>query len=728
MLTLPTLFEKYRERDGAAIRWIVKLSDGTNTYYFSDQDGQLTDGQIFGLLLQGAKSTQSVNHYSRQSSIGKISLVFSNAPAIDGSRLSDLFSTLWDDIHSGSVEVYKAVGPVTALSDCLKMFGGQVIARPSYDAERITVVAEDLGGPLRRLPLPLLKYGDLTDSTSYDNDRKLAIVAGDWRDLDPWGNGNYLVRGMRDPDANKLYVCNHEVRTIVSIWFYFESVDIWVKLDHNITKVTKTEGGIKRSVADIFINKSTDLIKGYAYIPATHLTDIDWTGSQGQSNYEAVENIVSDESKAWDKDNETFAELWGKGGAYAFAKFGFSDIDVDWNYDYSGAREARLYWRTAVNSNLTYQYGFEDPPGLLHTTVVCTYKPHTNQLYIGSSSMHDGTVNYMSLADQTGWDIDTDVGWQFGTEEFRAMFPVHCTAGNYEREKFLDIFQVQLRIPINLNRYWEDLNPIPYFELDGYEYGSEIATRNPSAAAGNSNKWAGYQIERICRETLGLSASQIDGDTFDDRWTESFETRFMLTHDNETTVEAFFQKLCENSDVLINFNPAGKIRCLSLVDHPSSADITFGLEDLVKPPKVWSTEPDKIVNHLDSRYQMNPTTRNFNASEGRENTSSKTKYGDRHSSADYEYLWSTGGGIQQQLVSFSNSFFAWEHDLCLIQARGVRGSHVEIGDVFALDATVSATLKRWGSDWTAANTYFVVYVKNELDQSTELIGIRLISP
>jgi hypothetical protein len=140
-------------RGGANNHIIVKIVSGASTWLFSDVDMQLTDGAVYGLLIDGTTVDQSVDYRECMVNASEVELRFSNVkynPYGTVPRLSELWASLGND----AVDIYLAAGPITAISDCMRIFAGRISGLPTFGELEVVINVKDTGSALLETMLP----------------------------------------------------------------------------------------------------------------------------------------------------------------------------------------------------------------------------------------------------------------------------------------------------------------------------------------------------------------------------------------------------------------------------------------------------------------------------------------------------------------------------------------------------------------------------------------------
>ena len=735
MITRPTNFQAFQDRGGDEFHFVVVVS-GFPSVMFSDIDMSLTDGQVFGLLKPGMNASQGIDFHSRRSSVGNVTVSISNQVFdSQGEKPGDLWSTVWNYAFTtaGDVDIYLLAGPgslISSLADGIKVFAGKLTKRPTVNEDTLTIEAEDIGATLLRKKMAPYRVADLDPiwEGSVDGDFRPALVNGDWRNLDFWGAGGYMVKGNM---TDKQIVAGHVVDQVAELWLYFDKLDLWVQVDMTtgtggFTTFNSWYGGSSQQIT-LLQRPFSGTVSGWAYVSPFGLDDRLWQGLADRTLYNDGRNNVLDEDNAWDRDNETAARLFtGNFDLYtlAMATFGFPDVDADPAEFTIDSTDVRIYWRSLVNPNMGYTYGA--PGGFIRTLISAEYEGSTN-LTAGVTTIHDGGIKFMNLHIGSGdWDdFATKVGWELSTNRFLIRMPVFiATPGNYaQAEEALNIYQVQLRLRTTLPNDWKQLRP--WFVVVGQQVGSEIAARQPSLGAGDPVVSPAYQVELLMRRQFNLTDVNIDVTSFDDAWRSRFNTRTLINDGSPLTLDQFLQELSENANFVVFFNVSGKVRLVSFDSAPATSDAVIHWDDL-ESLKYSETEPSKVITDLASSWEKNPGTGRYNSTELRINWAAHNLYGIKEAAANFDYYTNQqiGWELQDALMGQASSFFARVHGIATWTPKGIRHAHFEPGDVVEFDApSCDPQVKRLGRSWSGVR--FIITNKATTTNGQQFAAIEV---
>lgn len=235
--TLP-LYDELRRRVSERRGYIVSLTDGTTTWYLSDQVFLLSDLEepTLALLISVSDIRESLDIMTRKWGVASSTIELSNASAFSpeaGSgeagynvRASDKFT----DIYGQLVEIYIYPGAaITALSDCLKVFSGTVQEFLEVDGDMMAIEASS-EPPSLRTPVPnlILSREDYPELPEASIGRLAPIIFGPNSESD-YHNTQGLIP-CEQITENKWLVANHKCIEVSAVWLFSDELDMWVKL------------------------------------------------------------------------------------------------------------------------------------------------------------------------------------------------------------------------------------------------------------------------------------------------------------------------------------------------------------------------------------------------------------------------------------------------------------------------------------------------------------------
>jgi hypothetical protein len=179
MKTLSTKFSDYRDRLGIERRYILKLTDGITTWYFSNVPTVITQGTCYPLLSGGFSIKEGFDVFSRRWVTPTCNLTINNAPMElqdDGSwlRVTDVIG----NIRYQDAILYASIGAdMTTTADMLVVVDGIIENAPEGTEDKVTVEITDRARTYN-VRLPRNTVQDIEDDTSfgiYDSQLPLTI-------------------------------------------------------------------------------------------------------------------------------------------------------------------------------------------------------------------------------------------------------------------------------------------------------------------------------------------------------------------------------------------------------------------------------------------------------------------------------------------------------------------------------------------------------------------------
>ena len=220
-LTTSTKWDSVRNDLAAREHAIMKVTDGTDTWLFSDMEMELTDGHVYNVLKSWGDIVSGCDIFSRKWLSQHIQVRLSNHNYRKDTT-ADGWKRLGDDlsgIYGRDAEIYLMKGDsINALADCLKRFAGKVGLPPSYDADFVTITLVSKQKYIdKRLPSTLLKT-IYTTPLPNDITAKIPLVYGQFDSdfLTPKRSGLGLAVGIATRRGAASYVIADHILTAFS--------------------------------------------------------------------------------------------------------------------------------------------------------------------------------------------------------------------------------------------------------------------------------------------------------------------------------------------------------------------------------------------------------------------------------------------------------------------------------------------------------------------------------
>lgn len=749
MLTLPTAFNEHRFREGELVNWLVKCDTGAAVRYFATTEFHLATEAAFveGRLSASVRISQAIDPFTRRSSIGNVQLRISNRGEDgDRKRLSEAWSTFWGELFKGTVSIYVMAGAqVSGLADAAKFFEGKLRRDPSVTDQEITLDVEDIGAQLLRLELPLKLASDfvLVNEEGY----KLAIVANDRTIQPPVGQAisslslfrtssgsdpyvleDWLIPGPKIGGPRSFPIVDHKINHDGDILIREKSSGLWMILDKTAMGAgfsEATNDGVERTRVEL--PPASSGIYGWLIVPPRGLDETDFPGASNRSTFNPGKNNVRDPEHIYDRRRDTNATLYCGNGSKGQLCLAFDNVGVTPGTTIDNSKSYLLF---SASELATLVYTDTNSSGTFATNVVVESPSLTGGNYV--MDVDDPLYPFFN-GNLVPWTMESavfsTVGLLFGDHQLHVRITVQMS-DNPDNFPALSINQVQFRIYVNIPRAGlvNAIDDQIFVSVNDQLIGSEIATRSGLSASAD-NRSAAYLMERILRQTLGLSASQIDGASFDAAHNSDLEIQIKITQDDPVTVDQFIQELGENSNVGIFFNVAGQVRAVDFFVEPSDVTVngTIDLEDLAAAPLWERTEIDKVVTRLDFNYDYWPGRGEYVGRAITDSTGTQADYGVREVEGSYRFFRrsaSSGDKIDYFLVGHNGALVNRPHDVLTFSTKGIRRIEFEIGDWISLNDNVAALVPAQdGAAWSSVK--WLLIGKSITERGIEYVGFRL---
>ena len=251
MRTLGTTFEQYRDRADAERNYVLSLTDGSSTWYFSSRAIALTDGECYPFLTSSFSSTEGFNIYTRRWKTPTCRLTISNEQMElnddnTWSRPSDILT----GIRYRDAVLYVSVGPeIDTLSDMEIIFSGLVAEAPNCSTSTVNIQLTDRGF-LYDTDLPNVLVGDeFSGAPSASASQYIPLVYGDFNfdDTDWDYSGTGMAKAVQTtPQGTAFVVSDHALDAITELWAGDERIEGPARV---VTRTLTASDGNGRGVA-----------------------------------------------------------------------------------------------------------------------------------------------------------------------------------------------------------------------------------------------------------------------------------------------------------------------------------------------------------------------------------------------------------------------------------------------------------------------------------------------
>jgi hypothetical protein len=691
MRTLTQAFEDHRFQIDAQVNWILSLTDGTNTYYFSSKFLRLEDGPCYPLIRSGFSCKEGIDLFSARWNTPSLRLKLHNRPflrADDGSwtRIGDLLSELL--YREGTL--YVAVGPsMASLSDMVIVFNGIVSDMPDisvdtvdlrltdrikiwdinlpnkYVVEGFPSTSDDLAGLL--LPIVYGTYDQAASETTHADyaGRGLAV-------------GVKVIQGTAVPGKGwstptKHCFADHPIDHWDELWFEtdYEHPALAYDCESSLVMTEDDSGYATASAACVMMFFNCDSI-----------------GAPGYS----IGNIETplNPTYAFDFNSETATVFLEYDATTAYAPFQSDDLD-----EYK-----RVKW--APNSPTIYVEGhFKDHEGeFLTDRLIELYYDYDSGDIHTTGVAWTNSSNWQSVGCAFG-SIFGGIAAVAASSELSLIVVLHAHGYFSEDEPAIDISTIRVRHPRHTP---QDCHKQAYGALTGKMFDSWIddAGHSVNYTGGDIIEDGVHIIQDLLRSRLSLTDGNIDYSSFAGSENTSHEMRLNLHQHNQSSMCDVAREISEQAYFRIMMSCAGKWRAVKIDNKTPSADRIIGYGEMI-PGSLELFKTSDIVNRLivHSRYQAEYGK--FRDVAIVEDTTSQATYlGEYSYEAKWENICGTSASdLAAFLVNSTDGLWSKAHNAIRFDTFAVNQIDLEVGDHITLDDdSVGAHLKLWGGTWS----------------------------
>ncbi len=693
MLTTTVTFDKYNMRPNIASSLIVKITGGSTTFYFSDRVINLTATAIKtqAIVIDFGTLNQKIDLFKKTSSISNVKLKLVNAPysvSTTGTGpvcLSDVLAA--DNIFNATVEIYFWYEGITNILDCLKLFDG--LAQPITKANPEYLELNVLDNSVlyhRTVPTDMIDESTFPGSPIQSRGKYMPLVYGTFAK-----SSSGSIGGLAEAywiESDKVVLADHVCDSVSAVWVFDENVGKLAKLDSggwsanldDSGKTTITIGAdTKCSVyiyPTVYDQGFDDFYTTYPYFnPENSIDRADGTDMDIKSP-----TILVGETEVTANMRYYFNESLGDGGDWdaVYAEIWYDTITPD--------RANSLTWLWAGTSQQE------------------TWNMRTID---GGDAWNSMDITAEAAIDSLTWaDLCVTVGTG-GSADNQMMILATLIVATGE-VTIATVDQVRYRIdyypPINVSTRI-------FVECTGREFGSWIdeGGRSNSYNEGDLIENPAHIIESILRDKLGLTASNVDVDSFDSiggnlsSWDIAVNVRSLIRTDR------LFVKIGFQSKIHTFFDSQGTAKIGILDASGTSSDDNFSKDDMQRG-KIFLTQGDikQLINSIDVLWMSEIPDGEFgyqkNSSDS--DSSSITKYGitkHRTLSAYYIYDDTVAGNFSDYFVG-SSGYWKDLQEILEVTMANFKFIPWEIGDVIHPNSDINDVVKLFNDDFgTPAN-------------------------
>lgn len=711
MLTRSTIFAAHHQRENSIAISIVKLTDGTNTYYFSNAKTviELDSTKIYPAL-KSWSIPENIDPLNRTWADVTVSIIlenneFKNDSSGNPVRVSDVMTGL----IGRDITIYLLSGNgATAFSDCLIRFYGIVTDEPRYDRDSITIGATNKAAIyIRNLPQNLVKdiYANTPDNMK---EQLIPLVYGEFtpsgnnsESHDRSGLGLAIAIRTDNTGSSKYVISDHILHTITGDALFIKDSALNDPGIFISPTVTADDSGYGTATAP-----NPALAYGFVY-------PFGFTNKAIRGFY----LYVDDEEQGYDRNISTAATIKNN---YEDDDPGYDEIAGEAVYYITIPSVAfdELKYQAQVsdrisggsNPSFTVYAGFYKVPG---TGLSITY---------GTGSIITTTTSFGANIQDSSYVPDRILINQSHMTYGHA--PIHTLT-------MLKLYLVRIRM-----RYAPSDLDEAFVACKGRKYGTWIDSRSSNYSSGDCITDPAGIIESLLRDELGLTDTEIDLASFINAENTSVEMRINITSANTGDSDSIIQRICKQSTFTYFFNAQSMVRLIPLNDNTPTINATIPWCHILNE-KITISKWTDIINKMivSSRWQAeydsfaDVTTYNNTTSQ------SARAIGVDNGIFKYAASWENLAGTSAAHVanhfirsadgSASDNDGLWANDHIIIEFEtpAFFYSHLQIGDWIELDTSVDPHIKCFGESWSGKQ--FLITGLTQTADSTKIKAIEL---
>lgn len=738
---------------------IVKLTDGTDTWYFSDIEMELTDGHVYGLLKSLSSIATGVDFFSRRWMRPELKIKLSNLPYRKKATADDWHRLEGDlkNLHGTVAEIYFMRGRNTdALTDCLKRFTGRVIFQPEYteDTVTVTVFAADKFIDVN-LPQKIVSE-DYSSAVTASLSLKQPIVYGEFKydDVDKRNDLGLAVTillaafksGFGQPDGEYL-ISDHVLAA--NTHFYLRAPLLG-------DRVLQTTVGGRTLLVNDGGNGTAELTS--IKIIINIFSDDNYAGDFAiDGNQDALVNPLN----AADRNPSTYASCndfidEGTGPtdqAEIIAYFSFPDLGTGEVFP--------TVQPGSVTFPIDFEFRLETEPGVkwdagdaINPTLWLYHNINGSdarwelgqytdaQLQVAGGTKLTFTLNpnneptSHSWRDNVGWHMRS--GWvdaPSGTSEPALVVLVgrtndntdqtHQHDGTVHNQNLLRVYEAIIHMEQAINVESLTLEDC-WSECKGREYGSWISSRGSNYAVNNAIEDPAGIIESILRDELGLVDAALDLPTFVTSENASVKSRINLFQGNQLMALDAVRQIVEQSTAMFLFGADGIARMIDLTDKTPNTDRVIPYSH-IKNGQVRVSKTSTIRNKMSLQSRWREEVSAYSDVEIVEDTTSTgdSKIGDRKYSASWPNIAGASKDVvAASLVNNTDGIWSKQHEQIDFETLGMMHADLLEGDWIELDApSTDHHLLFYGASWSSVQ--FLILRITQGDKSTKIKAVKV---
>jgi hypothetical protein len=696
----PQEFERNFQREGSLKGYIVKLTDDTNDFYFSDIDMQIGSVHVYPLLEpsnSNCKMSEMIDPLKKNWAVSSMSIKLLNAKYrkdSSGNRI-ELIDDL-ADIETRDATVYLFAGSnVDNLDDCLLHYVGIVRDPPIYDGKYIFVRLVDKGTTIHKI-LPETTLGDVYDGSVFP---EIARRKSTHRKI-PIAYGKYTFTG----DENQ--------------HFYREGSGLahGEAIDGAFPPFCVFANHPCYSFSRMFIKDSGIPDPARFYDPSLNANDGGYCHGKG-GKPSGVSPIVIGFVHAINADDEEYSETSPYNSPVDYwkvydAKAGWGILE-DNVYDYGTSMRGMGTWgmnlaswiRAMIDDELLYQFTCEMQLNNRNIT-----DPQTFRMWL--VDIHNNTkitATLFNLADVTTWQTTGNLKDLIGTNipSGVQIEIVQASGGDNVVNNYDMVWVYSIRYKVSYKIKTID---ITLGQLDGKMYGAWITGRSSNYADGYVIEDPAGIIEDLHRSYMDLSSSDIDEGSFVDAENTSVNMTVNLHHDNQIHTRKLIKQICEQSTFCYIYSATGVARLIPLVSEPASVERNIFYSWIVdNSTKIIKS--NFIVNRMNLKsHRLHEYDDIYWDSDTHNNVTSQSEYNKIHIyDAKWPNLYKTSADhVARHLIRAADGsindddgIWANRHIIISFSTRDFICADLEVGDWISIDAeSCDPIFKCYGESWS----------------------------
>jgi hypothetical protein len=726
-----TTFLANRNRVGAALHAIVKLTDGTSTWYLSDTEMELTDGHVYACLQQISPIQSSADPFTKDFSVSDVTLTIINAPYHDDTtgrnrRLSDELG----GIIGQDVSVYLMAGICSSLSECLLRFYGRVSPEKGavqYDEDQITIQCVDKIKSFDR-EIPLTTFRDIDMSTFYPSplpqpsawaeilDQPVPLCYGTFTfDIRSPRTGTGLMKAFKLSDVHMHPYMVFASHSILGVYggsnYYYSLQGVPLPIDSSFVQFEGTYFYLYGD--DIEVNA---LLFPYVSSLGTYGAVPSYEDADQTSPNNAFDGSLSTYATVYDGDDTGTRR-------YSFASYIFKD-----------AEESVVDTAITSNSNRS-----------LNTTVTFHYKilglaTFPDQRFIlfqthgAAEAANEGTLTFDG-SEQTASEVIGYVTAQGKADEYLLRVWARTAEGDAgangvaNDQEMLRIYDIYLSFnwPFKRDKYGDN-PPEDYGWLDGQ--GRLFASWIDSV--GRSNGYdeddpidcvAGI-AESILRDELGMTDTEIDTTSFDACMASLGANLYIQTLTRKSAFQ-YIKQLVEQSPYMFTWTANSKARLIDLSSTPASARIIPFSH--IKDGSLVISKDAPFATSIQAKSRYIEFYEEFIDIDNETNATTNAVYGGNPYPVEWPNIAGTAvDDLIDHLMGTSGSTGIWAqpHSRIDFETVGATNADLENGDRIELEAaTFDGQVKLFGATW--ASKQFMVTAVEQTLEGTKISAMQL---